>query len=79
MEFGLGLSVLWQVAEEYKLKRETLYLTVNYIDRFLAKVPVQRTKLQLVGITCMLIAAYETVKNTEKNCLCDCSAAIGTQ
>jgi hypothetical protein len=47
-----------QVAEEYKLRPETLFIAVNYIDRFLAKSPVQRGKLQLVGITAMLIAAY---------------------
>ncbi len=50
-----------QVAEEYKLRPETLFIAVNYIDRFLAKSPVQRGKLQLVGITAMLIAAYATL------------------
>ena len=50
-----------QVAEEYKLRPETLFIAVNYIDRFLAKSPVQRGKLQLVGITAMLIAAYARI------------------
>lgn len=59
---GILIDWLVEVAEEYKLKGETLYLAVNYIDRFLAKLPVQRGKLQLVGITCMLIAAkYEEI------------------
>ena len=35
---------------------ETLYLTVNLIDRFLAAQPVVRKKLQLVGVTAMLLA-----------------------
>jgi len=41
---------------------ETLYLTVNLIDRFLAIQPVVRKKLQLVGVTAMLLASkYEEV------------------
>lgn len=41
---------------------ETLYLTVNLIDRFLALQPVVRKKLQLVGVTAMLLACkYEEV------------------
>lgn len=41
---------------------ETLYLTVNLIDRFLALKPVVRKKLQLVGVTAMLLASkYEEV------------------
>ena len=48
---------LVEVAEEYKLKAQTLYLTVNYIDRFLSCMAVQRGKLQLVGAACMLVAA----------------------
>jgi len=48
---------LVEVAEEYKLHPQTLYLTVNYIDRFLSCMSVLRGKLQLVGAACMLIAA----------------------
>lgn len=41
---------------------ETLYLTVNLIDRFLSLQSVARKKLQLVGITAMLVACkYEEV------------------
>lgn len=41
---------------------ETLYLTVNLIDRFLAVQPVVKKKLQLVGVTAMLLACkYEEV------------------
>ena len=53
---------LVEVAEEYRLVPETLHLAVNYIDRFLSYVPVARSKLQLVGVTCMLIASkYEEI------------------
>ncbi|MCL7027839.1 hypothetical protein MKW94_025937 [Papaver nudicaule] len=41
---------------------ETLYLTVNLIDRFLERQTVLRKKLQLVGVTAMLLACkYEEV------------------
>lgn len=53
---------LVEVSEEYKLHQETLYLTVNFIDRFLSFMSVQRPKLQLVGTACMFIAAkYEEI------------------
>ena len=48
---------LVEVAEEYKLHRETLMLSVNYIDRFLSKMSVNRKKLQLVGAAAMFLAA----------------------
>ena len=48
---------LIEVGEEYKLQTETLFLAVNYIDRFLSYMSVQRAKLQLVGTACMFIAA----------------------
>jgi len=53
---------LVEVAEEYKLQTETLYLAVTYIDRFLSYMSVQRAKLQLVGTACMFIASkYEEI------------------
>jgi len=53
---------LIEVGEEYKLQTETLFLAVNYIDRFLSYMSVQRAKLQLVGTACMFIAAkYEEI------------------
>ncbi|KAB0798874.1 hypothetical protein PPYR_06754 [Photinus pyralis] len=53
---------LVEVALEYKLQSETLFLAVNYIDRFLSYMSVVRGKLQLVGIAAMYIAAkYEEI------------------
>eukprot|EP00199_Chlamydomonas_sp_CCMP681_P002144 CAMPEP_0119109422 /NCGR_PEP_ID=MMETSP1180-20130426/17901_1 /TAXON_ID=3052 ORGANISM="Chlamydomonas cf sp, Strain CCMP681" /NCGR_SAMPLE_ID=MMETSP1180 /ASSEMBLY_ACC=CAM_ASM_000741 /LENGTH=397 /DNA_ID=CAMNT_0007095177 /DNA_START=92 /DNA_END=1285 /DNA_ORIENTATION=+ len=53
---------LVEVAEEYKLCADTLYLTINFIDRFLSVHIVQRSHLQLVGVACMWVAAkYEEV------------------
>lgn len=53
---------LVEVAEEYKLNTHTLYIAVAYIDRFLSEMSVQRGKLQLVGVTSMLLASkYEEI------------------
>jgi cyclin A len=53
---------LVEVGEEYKLQPQTLYLAIHYVDRLLSIVAVNRAKLQLVGITCMLVAAkYEEI------------------
>eukprot|EP00954_Amorphochlora_amoebiformis_P029567 1393351-Amorphochlora_amoeboformis.AAC.2 len=53
---------LVEVADEYNLTRQTFFLTVNYIDRLLTKVEVNKTKLQLVGISAMLVASkYEEI------------------
>ncbi|KAG6406628.1 hypothetical protein SASPL_134234 [Salvia splendens] len=62
---------LVEVAEEYKLVSDTLYLTVNYIDRYLSAHKVSRSKLQLLGVSCMLVAAkYEEISppNIEDFC-----------
>lgn len=40
---------LIEVADEYKLNDETLFLCVQYVDRFLSTVNVTRSKLQLLG------------------------------
>jgi len=41
---------------------ETLYLTVNIIDRYLSIQGAKKKELQLVGITAMLIASkYEEI------------------
>ena len=50
------------VHKKYRLKPETLYLTVNIIDRFLSKQNVTTLKLQLVGVVSFLIASkYEDI------------------
>jgi G2/mitotic-specific cyclin 1/2 len=56
------INWLVEVHDKFKLLPETLYLTVNIIDRFLSHNAVILTKLQLVGITALFIAAkYEEV------------------
>jgi cyclin B len=47
---------------KFKLVPETLHLTVNIIDRFLALAKITRQRLQLLGVTAFLIATkYEEV------------------
>lgn len=53
---------LVEVHQKFKQRRETLYLTVSLIDRFIERRQVKRQKLQLVGCAAMLIAAkYEEI------------------
>ncbi|XP_058767452.1 G2/mitotic-specific cyclin-2-like [Vicia villosa] len=53
---------LIEVHDKFDLMQETLFLTINLIDRFLAKQNIIRKKLQLVGLVAMLLACkYEEV------------------
>uniref|UniRef100_A0ACD5TKD7 Uncharacterized protein n=1 Tax=Avena sativa TaxID=4498 RepID=A0ACD5TKD7_AVESA len=62
---------LVEVTEEYRLVPETLYLTVNYIDRYLSRKHISRHKLQLLGVSCLLIAAkYEEICAPQVEELC---------
>lgn len=59
---GILIDWLVEVHLKFKLLPETLYLTVNIIDRYLAREQVKRSNLQLVGVTAMLIASkYEEI------------------
>lgn len=53
---------LIDVHRKFELSPETLYLTINIVDRFLAIKIVSRRELQLVGISAMLMASkYEEI------------------
>jgi len=59
-----GILVDWlvEVAAEFKLSPQTLYLAVDYIDRYITRRQVTRKTLQLVGVSCMFLASkYEEV------------------
>ncbi|CAN6482445.1 unnamed protein product [Victoria cruziana] len=43
--------------EEFNLLSETVHLTIAYIDRFLSSNALYRQKLQLLGVSCMLVAS----------------------
>ncbi|KAG0671076.1 hypothetical protein C6P45_001363 [Maudiozyma exigua] len=58
------ISIDWivEVHNRFQLLPETLYLTVNIIDRFLSKKKVILNKFQLVGAAALFIAAkYEEI------------------
>ncbi|KAG5537619.1 hypothetical protein RHGRI_024910 [Rhododendron griersonianum] len=57
---GILIDWLVEVSEEYKLAADTLYLTVHFIDLFLSQNYIERQRLQLLGITCMLIASLSS-------------------
>lgn len=44
------------VAHEYEIQEQTIYLSVNYIDRFLCTMSVVREKFQLLGAAAMMLA-----------------------
>lgn len=51
---------LVEVHQRFKLIQETFFLTVHILDRYLSVQPVTRSRLQLIGVCAMLIAAkYE--------------------
>ncbi|XP_063782259.1 G2/mitotic-specific cyclin-B2-like [Pseudophryne corroboree] len=57
---------LVQVHSRFQLLQETLYLGIAIMDRFLQVQPVSRNKLQLVGVTALLVASkYEEMYTPE--------------
>lgn len=53
---------LVDVHSKFKMNHQTLFLTVNIIDRYLEQITVPRTQLQLVGVSALFIAAkYEEI------------------
>ncbi|KQK23002.1 hypothetical protein BRADI_1g70627v3 [Brachypodium distachyon] len=65
-----GILVNWlvEVAEEFRLQADTLYLAVTYVDRFLTAIAVPRNKLQLLGVASLFVAAkYEEINPPKVN------------
>lgn len=65
-----GILVDWiiEVHLRFHLMPETLFLTINIIDRYLEKTQIRRTKLQLVAVAALLIASkYEEIYVPELN------------
>ena len=65
LDWGMRRTLVsWviQVHSQFKLLPETLYLTVNLIDRTLSLKSISLSKLQLVGVAALLIASkYEEI------------------
>ena len=69
-----SVLIVWlvEVAQEYKLLPETLFLSVVFIDRCLSKFSIKRNRLQLIGITSLFIAAkYEEIYAPQVDEFCD--------
>ena len=59
---GILIDWLIDVHLKFKLLPETLFMAVNIIDRYLSQCDISRQKLQLVGVSSMLIACkYEEI------------------
>lgn len=53
---------LVEVGVEYRLSSDTLFMSVAFLDRFLSLKDLRRNKLQLAGITSLLVASkYEEI------------------
>ena len=51
---------------KFKLKSNTLFLTIWLVDKYLSLKKIKRNKLQLIGVTCMLISCkYEEIYSPE--------------
>lgn len=67
----------WLIAlhHYFPLSENTLFITVNIIDRYISKVPISRTKFQLLGVTSFFIASkYEDLYSPEPKCLAKMTA-----
>lgn len=59
-----------KVCEVYRLHRETYYLAVDFVDRYLSvKHDIAKQRLQLVGTTALFIAAKLEVRISFKQLL----------
>ena len=68
---------LVDVASKFKLLEETLFAAVYLLDRYLERKQVQRAKLQLVGITCLMIMSKfeEIYPPSVRDFVCVCDRA----
>lgn len=51
------ITCLMRLQHNFQLSWSTLFLTVNLLDRYLEKVPVKRSQMQLIGVTSVLVAS----------------------
>lgn len=54
-----GVLVEWltKLCKRFLFSQDTLFLTVNVLDRFLVTTPISRDIFQLLGITSLLVAS----------------------
>ena len=52
------LDWMMEVCMELSMKRDTLYLAINYVDRYLTQTSdLNKSKLQLIGVVSLFMAA----------------------
>ncbi|XP_059442042.1 cyclin-A3-2-like [Corylus avellana] len=77
-----GILVDWlvEIAVARKLLPHTLHLSISYVDRFLSLNAVNKQKLQLLGVSSMLIASkYEEISPPKVKDFCEISNNILTK
>lgn len=78
-----GILVDWlvDVSAKFNLLPETFFAGVNLLDRFLERRQVQRTRLQLVGITCLMIMSKfeEIYPPSVRDYVCVCDRAYSQE
>ena len=78
-----GILVDWlvDVSAKFKLLSETFFSAVNLLDRYLERRQVQRDKLQLVGITCLMIMSKfeEIYPPSVRDYVCVCDRAYSQE
>mmetsp|Transcript_20675 Transcript_20675/g.43497 ORF Transcript_20675/g.43497 Transcript_20675/m.43497 type:complete len:442 (+) Transcript_20675:81-1406(+) len=72
---------LVDVHSRFRLAPETLYLSVNIVDRYCSKAHVTRSTFQLVGVTALFLACkYEEIHSpTARDCVYITDGACGCQ
>ena len=50
------LRTVRQVSLEYNMQLSTYFLAVRLLDRVLLQLPIKKTKFQLLGCACLMIA-----------------------
>jgi len=56
---------LVDVSVHFEVMSETLHFAINFIDRTLSKITIEKNRLQLIGVACMKIADVFNEKSKE--------------
>lgn len=73
------INWLVEVADEFGLQTETLFMSTSIIDRFLSKMTIPTDKLQLLGVSAMFTASkYEEIYPPTLNQFIDITAEACT-
>ncbi|XP_019702888.1 putative cyclin-B3-1 [Elaeis guineensis] len=77
---GILINWLIEVHLKFELMQETLFLMVELLDRVLSVLTVKRNELQMVGLTCLLLASkYEDFWHPKIGDLISISANLYTR